>query len=126
MFAVYFALCFAYPAGMGFGDVKLPACSGCYTAWLGLGGLGRSGLFLGFLLGGRLRLALIACARGGRKTAVPVRAVHAARRARRRPRRPELAGRTSRARASEPRPSARRTTQPCRRSRRCADPADAC
>jgi leader peptidase (prepilin peptidase)/N-methyltransferase len=70
MFAVYFALCFAYPAGMGFGDVKLSGVLGLYTAWLGWGAW-AVGLFLGFLLGGVFGIALIATRKGGRKTAVP-------------------------------------------------------
>lgn len=70
MFAVYFALCFAYPAGMGFGDVKLAGVLGLYTAWLGWGAW-AVGLFLGFFLGGLFGLALIAVKKGGRKTAVP-------------------------------------------------------
>jgi leader peptidase (prepilin peptidase)/N-methyltransferase len=70
MFAVYFALCFAYPAGMGFGDVKLAGVLGMYTAWLGWGAW-AVGLFLGFLLGGVFGIALIAFRKGSRKTAVP-------------------------------------------------------
>lgn len=70
MFGVYFALCFAYPAGMGFGDVKLSGVLGLYLGWLGWGAL-AVGLFLGFLLGGVFGIALIAVKKGGRKTAVP-------------------------------------------------------
>lgn len=70
MYAVYFALCFAYPAGMGFGDVKLAGVLGMATAWLGWGAW-TVGLFLGFLLGGVFGLAIIGLRRGGRKTAVP-------------------------------------------------------
>jgi leader peptidase (prepilin peptidase)/N-methyltransferase len=70
MFAVYFALCVAYPAGMGFGDVKLSGLLGLYTAWLGWGAW-TTGLLLGFFLGGFFGIALIAAGRGGRKTAVP-------------------------------------------------------
>ena len=70
MYAVYFALCFAYPAGMGFGDVKLAGVLGLYTAWLGWGAW-AVGLFLGFLLGGLFGIGLILVKRGGRKTAVP-------------------------------------------------------
>jgi leader peptidase (prepilin peptidase)/N-methyltransferase len=70
MFAVYFALCFAYPAGMGFGDVKLAGVLGLYTGWLGWGAW-AVGLFLGFFLGGLFGIALIARRKGGRKTAVP-------------------------------------------------------
>ena len=70
MFAVYFALCFAYPAGMGFGDVKLSGVLGLCTAWLGWGAWSVA-LFCGFLFGGVFGVALIALRRGGRKTAVP-------------------------------------------------------
>lgn len=70
MFAVYFALAFAYPAGMGFGDVKLSGVLGLFTAWLGWRSWG-AGLFLGFLLGGVFGIALVLAKRGGRKTAVP-------------------------------------------------------
>jgi leader peptidase (prepilin peptidase)/N-methyltransferase len=70
MFAVYFALCFAYPAGMGFGDVKLAGVLGLYTAWIGWGAW-AVGLFLGFFLGGVFGVVLILAKRGGRKTAVP-------------------------------------------------------
>ena len=70
MYAVYFALAFAYPAGMGFGDVKLAGVLGLYTAWLGWG-VWAVGLFLGFFLGGVFGIVLIAVKKGGRKTAVP-------------------------------------------------------
>ncbi|MCU1693335.1 MAG: prepilin signal peptidase PulO-like peptidase [Frankiales bacterium] len=70
MFAVYFLLCLAYPAGMGFGDVKLSGVLGMYLAWLSWGVL-AVGLFLGFLLGGVFGVALMAFKKGGRKTAVP-------------------------------------------------------
>jgi leader peptidase (prepilin peptidase)/N-methyltransferase len=70
MFAVYFALCFAYPAGMGFGDVKLSGVLGLYTAWLGWD-VWAAGLLLGFFLGGFFGIALILVKKGGRKTAVP-------------------------------------------------------
>jgi leader peptidase (prepilin peptidase)/N-methyltransferase len=70
MFAVYFALCFAYPAGMGFGDVKLSGLLGLYTAWLGWD-VWAAGLLLGFFLGGLFGVALVLARRAGRKTAVP-------------------------------------------------------
>jgi leader peptidase (prepilin peptidase)/N-methyltransferase len=70
MFALYFALCFAYPAGMGFGDVKLSGVLGLYTAWLGWD-VWSAGLLLGFFLGGFFGIGLMLAGRGGRKTAVP-------------------------------------------------------
>ena len=70
MFALYFALCFAYPAGMGFGDVKLSGVLGLYTAWLGWD-VWATGLMLGFLLGGVFGIGVVLTKRGGRKTAVP-------------------------------------------------------
>ncbi len=70
MYAFYFVLCLAYPAGMGFGDVKLSGVLGLYTAWTGWGAW-AVGLFAGFLYGGLFGLALIALGRGGRRTAVP-------------------------------------------------------
>ena len=69
-FALYFGLCLAYPAGMGFGDVKLSGVLGLYLGWLGWGAL-VVGLFLAFLLGGVVGVLLIAFGRAGRKTAVP-------------------------------------------------------
>jgi len=70
VFAFYFVLCLAHPAGMGFGDVKLSGVLGLAMGWLGWGAL-AVGLFGGFLLGGLWGAALIARGRGGRKSAVP-------------------------------------------------------
>jgi leader peptidase (prepilin peptidase) / N-methyltransferase len=66
----YFALVFAYPAGMGLGDVKLAGVLGLYLGWLGWGVL-AVGLFLGFMYGAVLGVSLVALGRGGRKTKVP-------------------------------------------------------
>ncbi len=70
LFVAYFALCFAYPAGMGFGDVKLSGVLGMYLGWLGWGSVAVGG-FLGFFFGGAFGIALLLTGRGGRKTAVP-------------------------------------------------------
>lgn len=70
MFAFYFLLAFVYPAGMGFGDVKLSGVLGLYLGWLGWGPL-AVGAFAAFLLGGVLGALLMAVGRAGRKTAIP-------------------------------------------------------
>ena len=66
----YFAVWFAYPAGMGFGDVKLAPTLGALLGWLGYGPL-AVGAFLGFLYGALAGVAVILFADGGRKTRVP-------------------------------------------------------
>ena len=79
MYALYFALCFAYPAGMGFGDVKLAGVLGMATAWLGWGAW-TVGVFLGFLLRRRVGPRARAAAPGRAQDRGAVRAVHAPRR----------------------------------------------
>lgn len=69
-FAFYFIVWFAYPAGMGFGDVKLSGVLGLLLGWLSYGAL-VVGLFGGFLLGGVFGIGVILVAGGGRKSKVP-------------------------------------------------------
>lgn len=70
LFAGYFLLAFIYPAGMGFGDVKLAGLIGAVLAYLSY-----STLFLGafgaFLLGGVAGAIVILSRRGNRKTPLP-------------------------------------------------------
>lgn len=70
LYAFFFAVVFIYPAGMGFGDVKLAGLVGAILAYLSWATLAL-GAFAGFLLGAVVGVALIAVGRAGRKTAVP-------------------------------------------------------
>jgi leader peptidase (prepilin peptidase)/N-methyltransferase len=70
LFGFYFFLAFAYPAGMGFGDVKLAGVLGLYLGYLGAGEL-VVGAFAGFLLGGLTGAVLVALRRAGRTSAIP-------------------------------------------------------
>ncbi len=70
LFAFYFLLAFIYPAGMGFGDVKLAGVLGMYLGWLGWGAVIVGG-FLGFFLGGLVGGALMVARKAGRKSAIP-------------------------------------------------------
>jgi leader peptidase (prepilin peptidase) / N-methyltransferase len=70
LYAFYFVLALVYPAGMGFGDVKLAGVLGLYLAWLGWAEL-ISGAFLGFLFGGVVGIGLMIARRAGRKSQIP-------------------------------------------------------
>lgn len=70
LFVFYFLIAFAYPSGMGFGDVKLAGVLGIYLAWLGWGSL-VVGAFAAFVLGGVYAIGLLLARRASRKTGVP-------------------------------------------------------
>ena len=70
LYALYFVLLFVYPAGMGFGDVKLAGILGAYLGWFGWAEV-AVGAFLGFVVGGVVGIGLMAAGRAGRKTQVP-------------------------------------------------------
>lgn len=61
---------FAYPRGMGMGDVKLALILGLYLGWLSLGHV-FLGIFLGFLLGSIVGLMLIATGLRSRSQHLP-------------------------------------------------------
>ncbi|MEU5258845.1 prepilin peptidase [Amycolatopsis sp. NPDC021455] len=70
LFGFYLVLALAYPAGMGFGDVKLAGILGgvlAYVSWSAL----LIGAFGGFLLGALAGAVVLATGKGGRKTALP-------------------------------------------------------
>lgn len=70
LFLVYFVTVVVYPAGMGFGDVKLAGVLGLYLGWFGWGAL-LIGWFSAFLLGGIFSVALLLAGRAGRKSGIP-------------------------------------------------------
>ena len=70
LYGLYFVLALVYPAGMGFGDVKLAGVLGLYLGYLGWGEVVIGG-FLGFLFGGVLGGSLMLMGKAGRKTAIP-------------------------------------------------------
>ena len=70
LYAFYFLLALVYPAGMGFGDVKLAGILGLYLGWLGWAEVVTGG-FLGFLFGGVVGGALVLVRRAGRKSMLP-------------------------------------------------------
>ena len=70
LYAIYFLLVLAYPAGMGFGDVKLAGVLGLYLAYLGWS-TWFVGWLLGFMLGGVFGVLAIVLRKASRKTQVP-------------------------------------------------------
>ena len=70
LLAFYAILWFVYPAGMGFGDVKLSGVLGLYLGWVGWGAL-IVGAFAAFVFGGVVGIAVILFAGGSRKSKVP-------------------------------------------------------
>jgi leader peptidase (prepilin peptidase)/N-methyltransferase len=70
LFGFFALVAVVYPAGMGFGDVRLAGLVGGVLAYLSWASL-LIGAFAGFLIGAVVGVALIVARGGGRKTAVP-------------------------------------------------------
>jgi leader peptidase (prepilin peptidase)/N-methyltransferase len=70
LFALYFLMAFIYPAGMGFGDVKLSFVVGGLLAYLSWPAF-WVGAFGGFLLGSLGGIVLLVTRRGTRKSQIP-------------------------------------------------------
>lgn len=70
LFIFYFTLVMIYPAGMGFGDVKLAALVGLALTYLGWGSL-IVGAFAAFLLGGVFSIILLTVGNVTRKSGIP-------------------------------------------------------
>ena len=70
LFGLYLVLALIYPAGMGFGDVKLAGVLGAVLGYLSYAVL-LIGAFAGFFLGAVLGLVLIISRRGSRKSTIP-------------------------------------------------------
>ncbi|WP_246142280.1 prepilin peptidase [Lacisediminihabitans profunda] len=70
LFLAYAAMAFAYPGGMGLGDVKLAGVLGLFLGYLGWGQL-VVGAFGAFIIGGVFALGLVIFRRANRKTGIP-------------------------------------------------------
>jgi leader peptidase (prepilin peptidase) / N-methyltransferase len=70
LFTLYLALAIAYPAGMGFGDVKLAGVVGGALGFLSYSAL-IIGAFAAFAIGTVIALALMLSRSANRKTAIP-------------------------------------------------------
>ncbi len=70
LFAFYFLLAFIYPAGMGFGDVKLAGVLGMYLGWYSWG-LAIVATFAAFLLGAVVGVGVMLRTHEGRRAKVP-------------------------------------------------------
>ncbi len=68
---LFFLVAYAYPAGMGGGDVKLAFVLGTFLGYLGGAGIVLVGMFLSFFIGGIVGVVLLAASGGDRKTQVP-------------------------------------------------------
>ncbi len=68
LYVFYFAVLFAYPAGMGFGDVKLAGVLGLFLGFLGWKEL-IVGAFLAFLVGGIVSIGILVT--GRRRMKIP-------------------------------------------------------
>ncbi len=66
-----FVVAFIYPAGMGGGDVKLAILLGLFVGYTGGVGVTLVAMFLSFLIGAIVGVAVMVIGGGGRKTAVP-------------------------------------------------------
>jgi leader peptidase (prepilin peptidase)/N-methyltransferase len=70
LFGFYAVVWFAYPSGMGLGDVKLAGVLGLYLGWLGWGPF-IVGAFAAFAVGALVSIGIVVFAEGGRKTRIP-------------------------------------------------------
>jgi leader peptidase (prepilin peptidase)/N-methyltransferase len=68
--AFYLILALVYPAGIGWGDVKLSGLLGLYLGWIGAAAL-VIGLAAGFVLAALAGVALIAAGKATRKSHIP-------------------------------------------------------